>query len=42
MSSMVRVLLVQSYDIMGSILIEYDVRIQPRVLTVGGTGERPG
>jgi hypothetical protein len=30
----------QPYDIMGSVLIEYDVRVQPRVLTVGGTGER--
>jgi hypothetical protein len=42
MSSMLRVLLVQPYDIMGSVLIEYDVRVQPRVLTVGGTGERLG
>jgi hypothetical protein len=29
MSSMVRVLPVQPYDNMGSVLIEYDVRIQP-------------
>jgi hypothetical protein len=28
MSSMFRVLPVQSYDIMGSVLIEYDVRVQ--------------
>jgi hypothetical protein len=42
MSSMLRVLLVQPYDTMGSVLIEYDVRVQPRVLTVGGMGERSG
>jgi hypothetical protein len=42
MSSMVRVVPVQPYDIMGSVLIEYDVRVQPRILTVGGTGERSG
>jgi hypothetical protein len=36
MSSMLRVLPVQPYDTMGSVLIEYDVRVQPRVLTVGG------
>jgi hypothetical protein len=29
MSSMLRVLLVQPYDIMGSVLIEYVVRVQP-------------
>jgi hypothetical protein len=32
-----RVLLVQSYDTMGSILIEYGVRVQPWVLTEGGS-----
>jgi hypothetical protein len=37
MSSMLRVFLVQPYDIMGSILIEYDVRVQPRGLTEGGS-----
>jgi hypothetical protein len=42
MSSMVRVLPVQPYNTIGSVLIEYDVRVQPRVLTVGGTGERSG
>jgi hypothetical protein len=42
MFSMVRVLPVQPYDTMGSVLIEYDERVQPRVLTVGGTGERSG
>jgi hypothetical protein len=42
MSSVYSVLLVQPYDIMGYVLIEYDVRVQPRVLTVGGTGERSG
>jgi hypothetical protein len=29
MSSMFRILLVQPYDTMGSVLIEYDVRVQP-------------
>jgi hypothetical protein len=33
MSSMIRVLPVQPYDTMGSVLIEYDARVQPRVLT---------
>jgi hypothetical protein len=42
MSSILRVLAVQPYDIMGSVLIEYNVRVQPRVLTVGGTGEWSG
>jgi hypothetical protein len=37
MSSMVRVLPVQPYDTMGSVLIEYNVRVQPRVLTWGGS-----
>jgi hypothetical protein len=37
MSSMLRVLLVQPYDTMGSILIEYDVRVRPWVLTEGGS-----
>jgi hypothetical protein len=37
MSSMVRVLPVQPYDTMGSVLIEYDARVQPRVLTWGGS-----
>jgi hypothetical protein len=37
MSSMVRVLPVQPYDTMGSILIEYDVRVQPGVLTEDGS-----
>jgi hypothetical protein len=37
MSSMVRVLLVQPYDTMGSVLIEYDVNVQPWVLTWGGS-----
>jgi hypothetical protein len=36
MSSMLRVLPVQPYDTMGSILIEYDVRVHPWVLTEGG------
>jgi hypothetical protein len=36
MSSMLRVLPVQPYDTMGSVLIEYDVRVHPWVLTVGG------
>jgi hypothetical protein len=30
------VLPVQPYDIMGSVLIEYDVRVHPWVLTEGG------
>jgi hypothetical protein len=42
MYSMCSILIVQPYDIMGSVLIEYAVRVQPRVLTVGGTGERSG
>jgi hypothetical protein len=42
MSSMLRVLPVHPYDTMGSVLIEYDVRVQPRVLIVGGMGERSG
>jgi hypothetical protein len=42
MSSMVRVLSVQPYDTMGSVLIEYDVRVQPRVLTEGEMGEQSG
>jgi hypothetical protein len=37
MSSMIRVLPVQPYDTMGSVLIEYDVRVQPWVLTWGGS-----
>jgi hypothetical protein len=37
MSSMLRVLPVQPYDTMGSVLIEYDVRVQPWVLTEGGS-----
>jgi hypothetical protein len=37
MSSMLRVLPVQPYKIMGSILIEYDVRFQPGGLTQGGS-----
>jgi hypothetical protein len=37
MSSMLRLLLVQPYDIMGSVLIEYDVRVQPEGLTEGGS-----
>jgi hypothetical protein len=36
MSSMLRVLPVQPYDIMGSVLIEYNVRVHPWVLTEGG------
>jgi hypothetical protein len=36
MSSMLRVLPVQPYDTMGSILIEYDVRVHPWILTEGG------
>jgi hypothetical protein len=43
MSSMVRLLPVQPYDTMGSALIDYDVRVQPGVLTEGGSrivGER--
>jgi hypothetical protein len=35
MSSMFRVLLVQPYDNMGSVLIEYDVRVQPGVTDRG-------
>jgi hypothetical protein len=42
MYSMCSILPVQPYDTMGSVLIEYDVRVQPRVLTVDGTGERSG
>jgi hypothetical protein len=42
MSSMLRVLPVQPYDIMGFVLIEYDVRVQPIVLTVGGMWEWSG
>jgi hypothetical protein len=42
MYSMYSVLPVQPYDTMGSVLIENDVRVQPRVLTVGGTGEWSG
>jgi hypothetical protein len=37
MSSMVRVLPVQPYDTMCSVLIEYDVRVQPGLLTEGGS-----
>jgi hypothetical protein len=37
MSSMLRVLPVQPYDTMGSVLIEYDARVQPWVLTWGGS-----
>jgi hypothetical protein len=37
MYSMLRVLLVQPYDTMGSVLIEYDVRVHPGVLTEGGS-----
>jgi hypothetical protein len=37
MSSMLRVLPVQPYDIMGSVLIEDDVRVQPGGLTEGGS-----
>jgi hypothetical protein len=37
MSSMYSVLLVQPYDTMGSVLIEYDVRVHPWVLTEGGS-----
>jgi hypothetical protein len=33
MSSMLRLLPVQPYDTMGSVLIEYDARVQLRVLT---------
>jgi hypothetical protein len=36
MSSMLRVLPVQPYDTMGSVLIEYDARVQLWVLTEGG------
>jgi hypothetical protein len=36
MSSMLSELLVQPYDNMGSVLIEYVVRVQPCVLTEGG------
>jgi hypothetical protein len=32
-----RVLPVQPYDTMGSVLIEYDARVQPWVLTEGGS-----
>jgi hypothetical protein len=32
-----RVLPVQPYDTIGSVLIEYDVRVQPWVLTEGGS-----
>jgi hypothetical protein len=35
-----RVLLVQPYDIMGSVLIEYDVRVQLVSLKSGGIWER--
>jgi hypothetical protein len=37
MSFMVRVLPVQPSDTMGSVLIQYDVRVQPGVLTEGGS-----
>jgi hypothetical protein len=37
MSSMLRLLPVQPYDTMGSVLTEYDVRVQPWVLTKGGS-----
>jgi hypothetical protein len=37
MSSILIVLLVQPYETMGSVLIEYDVRVQPWVLTEGGS-----
>jgi hypothetical protein len=40
MYSMYSILPVQSYDTMGSVLIEYDVRVHPWVLTVGGYGVR--
>jgi hypothetical protein len=36
MSSLLSELLVQPYDNMGSVLIEYVVRVHPWVLTVGG------
>jgi hypothetical protein len=36
MSSLLSELPVQPYDTMGSVLIEYDVRVHPWVLTEGG------
>jgi hypothetical protein len=40
MSSVYSVLLVQPYDTMGSVLIEYDVRVHPWVLIEGGSWVR--
>jgi hypothetical protein len=40
MSSLFSELLVQPYDNMGSVLIEYDVRVHPWVLTDGGIWAR--
>jgi hypothetical protein len=40
MYSMYSVLPVQPYDTMGSVSIEYDVRVHPWVLTVGGNSVR--
>jgi hypothetical protein len=37
MSSMLRVLPVQPYETIGSVLIEYDVRVHPGVLIEGGS-----
>jgi hypothetical protein len=37
MYSMYSVLLEQPYDTMGYVLIEYDVRVHPWVLTEGGS-----
>jgi hypothetical protein len=40
MYSMCSILLVQPYDTMGSVLIEYDVRVHPWILTEGGSWVR--
>jgi hypothetical protein len=40
MYSMCSILPVQPYDTMGSVLIEYDVRVHPWILTEGGSWVR--